>query len=89
MQPSPGCPFLSNGRLIRGTLVPFATLYLAGLGAVTRRPLVIVIALALALTVAEFVLSLDVSRSRYNRSHLVAAAPAFEAGPAADRYCFR
>ena len=76
MRPSPGYPFFSNGRLIGGTLVPFATLYLAGLGAVTRRPLVVVMALAPARTVAEFVLSVDVFRSRYNWFHLVAAATA-------------
>lgn len=69
--PSPGYPFFANGRLIGGTLVPFAVLYVAGLGRLTRRPLVIIVALALGLTVVEYALSLGVFRSPYNWFHLV------------------
>lgn len=68
--PSPGYPFFANGRLIGGTLAPFALLYVAGLTRVTRRPLVVIVALALGLTVVEYALSLDVFRSPYNWFHL-------------------
>ena len=69
--PSPGYPFFANGRLIGGTLAPFALLYVAGLGRLTKRPLVVIVALALGLTVVEAALSLGVFRSPYNWFHLV------------------
>jgi len=65
-RPSLAYPYFSSGRLIAGTLVPFVLLYSEGLQSIVRRPLPVIAVLALAMTAAELVLSLDVFSSPYN-----------------------
>ncbi len=74
--PTPDYPFLATGRLIIGTLVPFAVLYIEGISWVLRplkraaAPLVAVAALVVAVAVDEVLLTLPVFKSLFNWFHL-------------------
>jgi hypothetical protein len=72
--PSRAHPYLTSGRLVLGALIPFAVLWVLGVGAVFRRrtrvhPLVVVAIVCAAVTVAEAALSRGVFRSPYNWFH--------------------
>lgn len=74
--PTPDYPFLATGRLVIGTLVPFAVLYIEGISLLLRKvkwaaaPLVAVAALVAAVVVDEVLLTLPVFESLFNWFHL-------------------
>jgi len=74
--PSRAYPYLTSGRLISGTLVPFLMLYLNGLSYIlskfrlSRYWAVVVLIIAVLITVSEVVLSYPVFKSQYNWFHL-------------------
>jgi hypothetical protein len=77
LSPSRQHPFLTHGRLISGTLIPFMLLYVNGLDVLLgkgRRPRVglgILVAVVCIVTVSEIVLSMPAFRSPYNFYHMI------------------
>ena len=77
MSPSRVRPYFTGGRLISGTLIPFAAMYLGGLDVIfsglkmrSLRSLALIVILA-AIIIGEIVLSLSVFKSQFNWYHLV------------------
>jgi len=74
--PSAAYPYVSSGRLIGGSLLPFLVLYVSGLARVFPKTvrgtatLSAAVLIAVVVTVVEIVLSADVFRSAYNWYHL-------------------
>jgi hypothetical protein len=75
--PSRKHPFMSSGRLMIGTLIPFLTLYLTGLdrllswaGARVNR-LAVAAVISAAILLSEILLSVDVFRSANNWFHIL------------------
>lgn len=66
LRPSVEYPYFSSGRLIAGTLVPFALLYVEGVRCLVRRPVPVIAGLMIVITTVELVLSLDVFSSSWN-----------------------
>lgn len=70
--PSRDYPFMTSGRLISGMLVPFFILYLGGLKALLARirrplnPLLVIIAVMLAIAFVDFMVSAEVFTNPYN-----------------------
>ena len=77
MAPSRERPYFTAGRLISGTFIPFAAMYLGGLEIIfsslkmrSLRSLALIVILA-AIIIDEIVLSLSVFKSQFNWYHLV------------------
>ncbi|MBN1787972.1 MAG: DUF2142 domain-containing protein [Sedimentisphaerales bacterium] len=74
--PSQESPYFTSGRLIVTTLIPFLIIYLYGLEKVLKmfrikfNPLIVVIALAVAITISEIILSFPAFASPYNWFHI-------------------
>jgi len=74
--PSRQQPFLTSGRLISGSLVPFCLIYLDGLHCLLSKikarinPLAVLTVLVVMITCTELALSRDVFSSMYNWFHL-------------------
>jgi len=74
--PSRESPYFLAGRLISCSLLPFLILYVDGLGRILSRqsgttvPLVVIAAIAIAITVSEWMISRQVFLSPYNWFHL-------------------
>jgi len=76
VNPSRAHPFFSQGRLISGTLIPLAVLYVAGLDTIvgsTRRAIsaAVLVLIVLAATISELLLALPVFGSAYNFYHMI------------------
>ena len=75
--PSRQHPFLASGRLMFGAIVPFLILYIAGFGCVMRKLRIqpfqkaILVLMAAAIAVSEFVITCPVFTSSYNWFHVV------------------
>jgi Predicted membrane protein (DUF2142) len=73
--PSRAHPFLTSGRLISGALIPFALLYVYGLGYLFRRvgpvaPIAVVAGIMTFATVSEIFINCAVFSSEHNWFHL-------------------
>jgi hypothetical protein len=73
--PSRAHPFLTSGRLMSGALIPFAVLYVYGIGYLLRRvgsvaPIVVVAGIMTFATVSEIFINRAVFASEHNWFHL-------------------
>jgi hypothetical protein len=73
--PSRAHPFLTSGRLMSGALIPFALLYVYGIGYLLRRvgpvaPIVVVAGIMTFATVSEIFINRAVFASEHNWFHL-------------------
>jgi Predicted membrane protein (DUF2142) len=73
--PSSAHPFLTSGRLVSGVLIPFALLYVYGIGYLLRRvggvaPIVVVAGIMTFATVSEIFINRAVFLSEHNWFHL-------------------
>ena len=73
--PSRAHPYLTSGRLMSGALIPFALLYVYGIGYLLRRvgpvaPIIVVAVIMTFATVSEIFINRAVFASEHNWFHL-------------------
>ena len=74
INPSRGHPYFTSGRLLNGTLIPFALLYVYGISSLLRRasavlPLVVLGAIVVFVTTSEILIDRVVFASEHNWFH--------------------